>query len=403
MNAKKFEKPVSMEIPKGFAGIEAIKSTHKAQALKSLFEQYKKGAFGVKNSTREKAFSEATKIKNAASRLYSFFVALCRQGYVGTLCPLDCLSDALKNATGGLGEARTLRRAINELAAVGVITKTRIKTGSVISTPKGDLSLCVLRINFCPTMWDIIGNVATVSYNVTYRPKRPLIPKIKAKPRGSNNRPPLALALTNCHNSQGVKLGSSEPQTTVEQERGNKLGSSEPQTTNKEQLGSCEPYTSDRVEPIATTEKATAKNEPMPKKEILATYQDFLNAFWGTVQNYLFSVNHPNAEQLVLATQNHLSKKWPEKAFGLRIDLIEWAQNDWLNRRKIAIDFSKKLESMIFSDYSPFDGFVVPQVFKIDASILRLCFAGKMKIEHVPGHNLANWTKIFNYGEIPKN
>lgn len=166
------------EKPAIYAKLDDIKRTFHAQSLSVYQEYYWRGSQGTKSTDREKLIRKAAELKNITSRLLAFLFALCRQGFDGTLCPLDVISERLKKSTGGKGEPRTIRRALITLEQLGWIHRAYHRTGSQVMTHKGLLNLQVLRVTFCPSIYQALG---FVSIPTEHRPKRPLHPNTKSR------------------------------------------------------------------------------------------------------------------------------------------------------------------------------------------------------------------------------
>jgi hypothetical protein len=120
-----------------YAGIEAVQNIYHAISLSAHREAFLRGKRGDRDGQRAALFLEAGQLKNAAARVLSFFVAIARKGYNGTICTEDVLASQVVAATGGLCAPRTFRRALADLCRAGWLHKDPMSTGTKILTPSG--------------------------------------------------------------------------------------------------------------------------------------------------------------------------------------------------------------------------------------------------------------------------
>lgn len=319
---------LEQEKPAIFAKIDDIKRTFHAQSLSVYQEYYWRGSQGTKSTDREKLIRQAADLKNITSRLLAFLFALCRQGFDGTLCPLDVISERLKKATGGKGEPRTIRRALITLEQLGWIHRAYHRTGAQIMTPKGLLNLQVLRVTFCPSIYQALG---FVSIPTEHRPKRPLHPNTKARQEETIGRFLPADALT---------MGQTE-----EKEKGDRLDGVQLApalaVAHTSVLLKTSAAKTEETQDSCQSQLAVITREEQAEEKTLGTTKEFLACFLSAVKDQIFARKLFMDEkgviicELLEMARNQHDPRYSDKFPRVQVDFMEWALAPWPEQRKI--------------------------------------------------------------------
>lgn len=306
-----------------YANIDGVKAAYRSLSLSALQTEYIKGNLGEKNTGRSAIIQEASTLRNMTARTLSFLFSLLRMGYIGTICPLDVMSESMIKATGGLGAPRSLRRALKGLDELGWITRRGCPTNTKKSTPKGWITLSVLRIEFSEKMHQYLG----LSPICTHRPKRPPLLETKGKTQESFGRSLEFLPVTIIQETKKVEQLEAPivaSQTSKPAQLEAPIVASYASNLTKSQN-----HSQDKKEQkICQTMKTENFNE--------ATSRDLQIEFLKTVEACLFANYQATADKLLIICKNQTDKKYPEHFPRVSFDLIEWCISPWsIQRQKI--------------------------------------------------------------------
>jgi hypothetical protein len=382
-------------------------------------EQYRRGSQGQKSTEREKLVNQAAEVGNCAGRVLSFLVALCRQGFDGTLSPLDVISERLKKATGGKGEPRTIRRCLITLEQLGFIHRAYHRTGNQLMTPKGLLNLQILRVTFTPVLYQLLGFQSIPKH----RPKRPLHPKTEPREKETIGRFPFPDGLTIGEPSQkgnrmddeqqGVQIDGVQlaPAFAVAHTL---LGHMQSAAMKDESVQILDQIYQDEETPEKRVLKAVPPEErykakppsigPTEKeKAYLGSSVEFLAALFQAVSDCTFSKKYfktfDNTVQNTILTicQNQNSPFYPKSFPKVPFDLIAWSMMPWPHQTKCIeayVESIKKFENDLSNAdkvTALFHDLELPHVFSYAKNIACLMVMGKMKIGDLPDKYLKDF------------
>lgn len=308
---------------KKYANIDGVKAAYRALSLSALQTEYIKGNLGEKNTGRSAVVQEASTLRNMTARTLSFLFSLLRMGYAGTICPLDVISESMIKATGGLGATRSLRRALKALDDFGWIKRNGCPTNTKKMTPKGWITLSVLRIEFSEKMTQYLG-LSPISI---HRPKRPPLLETKGKTQETFGRSLEFLPITIIQDTKKVKQLEAPCVAS--------------QTSNTEQLEApvVASYASNLTESqnLSQDKKEQKSCHIIANKNLkLATSIDLKIEFLKNVEACLFANYQAIADKLLIICKNQTDEKYPEHFPKVSFDLIDWCFSPWnIQRQKI--------------------------------------------------------------------
>jgi len=375
-----------------FANINNLKSTFYALPLPAYQIDYIEGRAGNKTTARSQLISQAAAVKNIYSRVLAFFGAIAKQGFTGTICPLDVISERLKVSTGGLGEPRSIRRALKGLEGLGWIERSHLPTNTHKKTANGWITLSVLRITFTYKLLHLFG-LCDMSPVSIHRPKRPPLLNRKAKAQEiiGGSLEPLAVSIvqTEEKESQLAPAGAHTSALTKSQNS---------HEWNKQEL--CHLKTA----PVELTEEPEEPEEepeePEEEPEIIceASSSELAHGFIAAVESRLFSQYPEKAEILLNICKNQQNRLYPAAFPAIPFDLITWAISPWHIQRLMVAEYCGKacsfLNEINFHVDSVKKIFLFSQKYRkisFSDSIACLCVSGKIKINDISGTILADW------------
>lgn len=385
-----------------YAHIEDLKSIQYSDPLTVYQGQYWRGNVGLKSSKREILINEAASLKNITGRMLSFFVASCRMGYSGTIAPLDVISENLVRTTGGKGEPRTVRRALNALEGLGWIHKARKMTNAFIMLGSRKFGLSVLKITFTNKIFQLL-DLMPVCDTKLHRPKRPPLLKPEAGKQetiGRSLASPAVTSLTEKKKERQLAPLRSAQTSPLQETIGTELASlRSAQASNQEQLGAVPaPYASITCESQATkTEKQKQCRSCSKFGFKNGTSQEFFTAFIGAFQAFLFAQKDENSEKLLTIASNQLSPLYPKNFPKVPFDLMVWANSTWDEQRKLLKEYSKKISDFHLTIEEKTQQtkkiFLTHGRGNVSFSVFVGCLvvSGKMNIGEVAGNVLADF------------
>jgi hypothetical protein len=378
-----------------FANINNLKNTFYALPLPAYQIDYIEGRAGNKTTARSQLIAEAAAVKNIYSRVLAFFGAIAKQGFTGTIGPLDVISERLKVSTGGLGEPRSIRRALKGLEGLGWIERSHLPTNTHKETAKGWITLSVLRITFTYKLLHLFG-LCDMSPISIHRPKRPPLLNRKAKAQEiiGGSLEPLAVSIvqTEKKESQLAPAGAHTSALTKSQNS---------HEWNEQEL--CHLKTAPAELTEDPEEPAEDPEEPAEEPETIiceASSSELTQSFVAAVEARLFSEYPEKAEILLNICKNQQNRLYPAAFPAIPFDLITWAISPWHIQRLMVAEYCGKacsfLNEINFHVDSVKKIFLFSQKYRkisFSDSIAYLCVSGKIKINEVSGSILADWPR----------
>lgn len=134
------------------------KTIYYAVSIHAMRERYTAGPIERKTAARSAAFLEAQRLKNSASRLFSWYCAAALAGYRGIAVTSEDIAENAAAATGCKMSARTVSRVNSELSRAGWIILRPLPTGNAIERPGGGwITKRINQVIFSPFLLRLCG------------------------------------------------------------------------------------------------------------------------------------------------------------------------------------------------------------------------------------------------------